>query len=290
MQGPGQAYDVHAGPLAQTADVPRKNYGQHLVDTLITKYPELLLVGLHVTPPGSENNIITASNFGRIGKLADADDLGVIRSGKAKAELNEAGTRYAVELPMHDVSGVTIGALGLNFKYRAGDDKAVLDRHGVAIRDELARRTADAANLMEPFPWDPMATTLTHAQKIVDQTLQENPELLAITILAAAAADNGHLRVIASSIGGIGKLANTEDEVILRSGNPQAIRDALDHGRDRFAMPLLDAHGLTVGVLALEYRHLTREAREATLAEGERIRDRLRTQIPSAAGLTALDP
>jgi hypothetical protein len=136
--------------LPASARLPTKIYGQQLVDEVLTRHPEVLLIGLHVTPPGEADNVIIASNFGRLGKKADEDDLGVIRSGHSKAEPNAAKTRYAVELPLEDVGGSTIGALGLNFGYKDGDDEQALERKAESIRDELKRRTADAANLVEP--------------------------------------------------------------------------------------------------------------------------------------------
>src|ERR1700681_1342711 len=75
-----------------------KIYAQQLVDEVLTRHPEVLLIGLHVTPRGEADNVIIASNFGRLGKKADEDDLGVIRTGRSKAEPNAAKTRYAVEL------------------------------------------------------------------------------------------------------------------------------------------------------------------------------------------------
>jgi len=68
---------------------------------------------MHVTPPNSADNVIIASNFGRIGKKADADDLEVIKTGKPKMEVGKTGDRFSVELPLQDVSGDTVGALAV---------------------------------------------------------------------------------------------------------------------------------------------------------------------------------
>ena len=46
---------------------------------------------LFVTPPGKTENVIIASNIGRIGKKADEDDMRVIETGKPNLEVNKKG-------------------------------------------------------------------------------------------------------------------------------------------------------------------------------------------------------
>src|SRR3989442_33379 len=60
------------------AQLPVKSYGQELVDQAVAKNPQLLVVKFHVSPPGVPNYPIIASNIGRIGKLADEDDMRAI--------------------------------------------------------------------------------------------------------------------------------------------------------------------------------------------------------------------
>ena len=52
-----------------------KNYAQSLIDRALAKHPKVTTLAMHVTPPNSPDNMIIASNFGRIGKKADDDDL-----------------------------------------------------------------------------------------------------------------------------------------------------------------------------------------------------------------------
>src|SRR5712692_2144149 len=102
---------------------PAKNYAQSLIDRALARHPEVATLAMHVTPPNSSDNVIIASNFGRIGKKADDDDLAVIKTGQPKAEVGKNGGRFSVELPLQDVSGDTVGALAVAFLYKAGDDK-----------------------------------------------------------------------------------------------------------------------------------------------------------------------
>src|SRR4029077_15521334 len=116
------------------------------------------VVVMHVTPPKAPDNVIIASNIGRIGKLGDEDDLRVIRPGEPNLEVGHGGNRYEVELVLRDVAGETIGALGLVWPYKAGQDKEPFAEKGNRIRDGLARRILNIAILMDPFPFEPSAT------------------------------------------------------------------------------------------------------------------------------------
>src|SRR4029077_1939054 len=122
------------------AQLPVKSYGQELVDQVIARHPELLVVVFHVSPPGIPGYPIVASNIGRIGKLADEDDMRVITTEKTNLEIAHGDSRFEFELVLRDVAGTDIGALGLVFPYKTGDDKDALGKSAVAVRDWLARR------------------------------------------------------------------------------------------------------------------------------------------------------
>lgn len=127
-----------------------KTYSQALVDRTVARHPEVIILAIHSTPPGSPFNVISGSTIGRIGKKADEDDLRVIEKGTTNLEVAENGKRFEVELPLTDRKGRRIGALGVVFAYKAGDDKEALHARGVAIRDEMARQIPTAAALARP--------------------------------------------------------------------------------------------------------------------------------------------
>ena len=118
-------------------------YGQHLVDRTLARHPDLLILALHATPPGSSQNVIVASNIGRIGKKADEDDLRVIQTGAPNLEVNASGKRYEVALPLLDASGARIGVFGQVFAYGPGVDKAALYRRAV---EDPGRSFADRSS------------------------------------------------------------------------------------------------------------------------------------------------
>jgi hypothetical protein len=274
--------------LPASGRLPTKIYGQQLVDEVLIRHPEVLLIGLHVTPPGEADNVIIASNFGRLGKKADEDDLGVIRTGRSKAEPNATKTRFAVELPLEDLGGNTIGALGLNFGYKDGDDRQSLERKAVAIRDELKRRTADAANLLEPYPFDSAATTLTHAQKLVDRTLAQYAGLLSMRLCTVSSASD--CSVIASSVGRIGSHADRTEAEVMQTGKPLLEVDPTHSDRLNVHLPLRDWSGKSIGIVTLVHPYGDADDKSELLESSTRIRDALSSRVSSVAALLALDP
>src|SRR4051812_13279911 len=123
-------------------------YAQRLVDRTLARHPDLRILAFHVAPPGRAENMIVASNIGRIGKVADSDDLQVITTGASRAERTKNG--YSVELVLLDASRRPIGALGTTFAYAPGDDERDIAGRAAAVRDELAPEIPDLASLFGP--------------------------------------------------------------------------------------------------------------------------------------------
>jgi hypothetical protein len=124
-------------------------FAQKLVDEALAKHPEVILIAIHAQPP-NHKNLIVASNFGRIGKIGDEDDLRCIRTGKSNLELNSTGKHFEDELILLDASGRTIGALGVVFNYRPGDDKAALEKIADQVRDEMKAQLPNKSTLFGP--------------------------------------------------------------------------------------------------------------------------------------------
>jgi Flp pilus assembly protein CpaB len=141
-----------AGVLAaQTTTATKPDiFAQKLVDEALTKHPEVIIIAMHVTPPGKTENVIIASNIGRYGKKADEDDMRVIDTGKNNLELNKAGNHFEVEFAMKDQSDATIGAAGVVFSYKPGDDKAQMEKVANQIRDEWKVQTPNKESLFAP--------------------------------------------------------------------------------------------------------------------------------------------
>ncbi len=145
-QAVGGMRKVEAKEMDPTYTKPAP-YAQKLVDEALAKHPEILLIAIHATPPGHKN-VIVASNFGRIGKIGDEDDMRCIHTGKSNLEVN--GPHFEDELILQDASGKTIGALGVVFNYKAGDDKATFEKIAEQTRDEMKTKLSSEKKLFSP--------------------------------------------------------------------------------------------------------------------------------------------
>jgi len=124
--------------------------GQALIEDAINRDPQLVTLAFHVTPPLAQTNSIVASSFGRIGKLADADDERVMREGATLRELTNGGKRLAVELPLLDARGHTVGALSTSFRIDPNANLESIAKRAVALRDSLARKIPSLKALFRP--------------------------------------------------------------------------------------------------------------------------------------------
>jgi hypothetical protein len=124
-------------------------YAQKLVNDTLAKHKEVIIMAFHVTPPNQTENVIIASNIGRIGKKADEDDMRVINTGESNLEVNKAGNHFEDELPLLDSSGNRIGAVGIVFNYKAGDDKQKLAKNAEQVRDEMSKQIPSKEKLFE---------------------------------------------------------------------------------------------------------------------------------------------
>lgn len=123
---------------------------QKLVDEALVKHPEVVIIAMHVAPPHQSDYVIVASNIGRIGKKADEDDMRVINTGKSNLEINKTGNHFEVELVLEDQSGKTIGAAGIVFNYKPGDDRAKYQKIAEQIRDEWKPQIPNKDSLFQP--------------------------------------------------------------------------------------------------------------------------------------------
>jgi len=265
---------------------PTKNYAQSLIERMLARHPEVATLAMHVTPPNSADNVIIASNFGRIGKKADEDDLSVIKTGKPKVEVGKTGDRLSVELPLQDVSGDSIGALAVAFPYKGGENKDEFLKSAEKIRDELRRRITNTANLVEPFPYSPMPTNI-YAQKLVDETMAKHPDLqiLALHVTPPGGADNV---ILASSIGRIGKKADEDDMKVIETGEP-ILEVHISGKRFEVEMQLHDASGKTIGAVSAVYAYKPGDDKAEFRKQAERLRTELEKEIPSVAKLVEPD-
>jgi hypothetical protein len=141
----------HAGnlldPYPYEPDAPSHTYAQQLVDELLERHPEIEILAIHATPPESDYNIIAGSNIGRLGKKADNDDMRCVFTGKPNLEVNSTGKRFESEMQLRDRAGSVVGALGVVFAYKQGDDQEALHARAESIKADLEKKIPDSAAL-----------------------------------------------------------------------------------------------------------------------------------------------
>ena len=124
-------------------------YAQKLLQDTLAKHPEVVIMAFHVNPPSSQTNVIIASNIGRIGKVADDDDMNVIKTEKSNLEVNATGNHFEDECVLRDKTGKNIGAVGIVFDYKKGDDQKKLAAAAEKIRDEMSQSIPSKGKLFE---------------------------------------------------------------------------------------------------------------------------------------------
>ncbi|MGH8121354.1 MAG: hypothetical protein ACREPT_01125 [Rudaea sp.] len=277
-----------ATALSSWAQEPPRIYAQELVDQAIAEHPDVVVLAMHVTPPKSSQNVIIASNIGRIGKAADDDDLRVVHTGKPNLAVNKAGDRFEAELVLQDASRRPIGALGVVFAYKAGDDKATLQKKAEGVRDELRRRISHVANLMETCPFDPSIPTHTFARHLVDQALNANPDIVIVAIHVSTPT-NKEYPIIASNIGRIGKKADADDMDVIKTAKPKL---EINDSGDRFESEgvLRDSAGDVLGAVGVVFPYKKGDDKQALHKRADELREAWAKQIPSVAKLLEAFP
>ena len=131
-----------------------KTYAQKLVDDAMAKYPDVVILAIHAKTQNDSNYPIIAwggpmGGKVRLGKKADEDDMRVINTGKENLEVSPNGKHFEVELPLQDANKSTIGALGVVFNYKPGDDKAAYQKKAEQLRNEMREQIPSADKLTE---------------------------------------------------------------------------------------------------------------------------------------------
>jgi hypothetical protein len=254
-------------------------YGQKLIGDVMDRHPQILILAMHVTPPKAEDNVIIASNFGRIGKKSDEGDLVALKTGKDRMEVNKNGEQFRGQLVLRDVSGEPIGTLALAIPYKQGEDKALLLKQAEEIRDELQRRTSNAGNLMEPYPFVSEAPTDSYAQRLVEETMAQHPELL-ILVMHVTPPNGKENVIIGSSIGRLGKKADEDDMRVIETGKTNL---EVNSGGNRFEaeLQLHDRSGRVIGALGTVFAYKDGDDKARFQKLGETIRDGIEKRIPS---------
>jgi len=266
------------------AQAPSGTYAQKLLIDLAKANPQLLAAAISATPPKSSDSIVIASTDPSvIGAKPDPADVTVAGTGKIAVVASAVPGRLDVHLPLHDVSGDTIGALTLSYPNQAGADRAALEQSAERIRDALHRRISHAGNLFDPYPYDPEVATNTYAQKLVDEFMDKYPEI-EIFAIHATPPDSDYNVIAGSNIGRIGKKADNDDMRCVFTGKPNLEINSTGK-RFESEMQLHDRAGRVIGAVGIVVAYKKGDDRQALHAHAEQIRAELEKRIADSSSL-----
>jgi hypothetical protein len=264
------------------ADPAPQIYGQELLLRVAKSEPTILSAAMLVTPAASGHSVVIASTDpSRIGQEATATDQLVIKTGKTDVAVVAASKRIAIRLPLQDVSGDPIGVLSL--EYAPGGDPGQLQHSAEHIRDALHRRISHAANLSDPYPYDPQAPTGTYAQQLVDAVLEAHPEI-EIFAIHATPPDSDYNIIAGSNIGRIGKKADNDDMRVVYTAKPNLEVNSTGK-RFEVETQLHDHTGNVIGAMSAVYGYKDGDNKQALHASAIKIERELAIKIPDSASL-----
>ena len=272
---------IGLGPLS--AEVTRVNYAQMLVKRMMLKHPDLLVVAMHVTAPGESENKIIATNLDRVGKVSDDDDLAVIRTDRPILAPTAGKGHYEVLLPLRDVSDTTIGALGIVFRFSAGEPEARFLDDASAIRNGLRQVIPDVATLFEPFVVG-TAPDDTLAQKLTMGALARHPDILVVAMHVTPPGGKTNKVVGINVPKFMGRDSDEVDTDTEKTGKIVMQVIPKTH-RMEVHMPMIAADGSRVGTICTVYLWDDENQSADLFVRSLAMRDELRPLIPSYAAL-----
>lgn len=256
------------------------SYGQQLVTQLMAAHPRVKSMTLYITLPGASAPEAIASSDGQVGHAPPAAAGDTLSAWRAHFSYNGASRELDAEVPMLDMSQKKAGVMALVLR---GGSKRSLEKEAVAIRNQLARRTSYAANLVQEAVDDANIPLDSYAQHIVDRELARHRDLLILAIHATTP-KNADPEILASNIGRIGKKADDDDMRVVRDGKTN-LEVNQDLGRYEVELPLKNAAGERIGALGVVFPLTAHTDQKARHREAIRIRNEIARQIPSAAKL-----
>lgn len=258
-------------------------YALALLEQVSKATPDLLGATISAPAPKSATVVVVASTEQHAnGAPADAADIAAIHS-ETTTKIDPSGTRLEVRLPLHDVSGDTVGALHLAYAYHTGVDVTAISQSATRVRDRLQRRISHAGNLFDPYPYEPDAPTNTYAQQLVDEVIEAHPEIEILAIHATPPESDYNI-IAGSNIGRLGKKADNDDMRCFFTGKPNLEVNSTGK-RFESEMQLHDASGRLIGAVGVVVAYKKGDDQQILFNHATQIRAELEKRIPDSASL-----
>ncbi|MGH7105997.1 MAG: hypothetical protein ACREFT_05780, partial [Acetobacteraceae bacterium] len=124
---------------------------QKLTMQALARHPDILVVAMHLVPPGgTENKVIAINEPTLFGHPSDQVDSGIAKSGETIMQLIPSSHRMEVHMPLRDSHGLLIGTICTVFLWQTESQSADFYVRSLAMRDELAPQIPSYAALFKP--------------------------------------------------------------------------------------------------------------------------------------------
>ncbi len=125
-----------------------------------------------------------------------------------------------------------------------------------------------------------------YAQRLVDETIARNPEMLDVIFHVAKTPESQNYAIAAHTRHELGSKSGEDDLGVATTGKP-LVEVQKDGVRIGVIVQLHDRAGKSIGALGLMYPYTTGENKTALLSRSEIIRDKLAKEIESIDALFA---
>jgi iron complex outermembrane receptor protein len=124
---------------------------QRLTMQALARHPDLLVIAMHVTPPGGATNKVIAINEPKfIGRDSDAVDTDTEKTGKIVMQVIPATHRMEVHMPMLAADGSRVGTICTVYLWEDERQAADYFVRSLAMRDELRPLIPSYESLFKP--------------------------------------------------------------------------------------------------------------------------------------------
>ncbi|MEO6874678.1 MAG: hypothetical protein ABI222_07635 [Opitutaceae bacterium] len=143
----GSVSTLAADPNGKAAT--NKIYAQKLVNDVVGRHVDLLILGLHGIPPAAKDEVMIAGNIDHIGNADSTSDIAAATKHMTLME-PKAPEKFEITVPMRDVHDNYIGAIVMIFKRAPNEPEAAIYMKALGIQNELARKIPSYAALFDP--------------------------------------------------------------------------------------------------------------------------------------------
>jgi hypothetical protein len=124
---------------------------QKLAMQAMERHPDILVVAVHITPPGgSKNKVVGINEPNFIGRDSDEVDTEIEKNGKTIMQVIPETHRMEVHMPMRAADGSLVGTICTVYLWQDESQTADFFVRSLAMRDELQPRVPSYEALFKP--------------------------------------------------------------------------------------------------------------------------------------------